>query len=181
MSAAAAPLHLFASAPCTLAPLHFRNRSATARSTPCSTPRPAPALQVHLNEVPAAHSSDQSPYDAYELRAASVRAANLRATSYESALASRSLHDVGGVAGGVVGGDVGGASEPSASATIEAEAHAPYMEAGDGGGSGSGGGGDGSLEDLGRGGSGVGGGGGPSKSVTPGWNAGKVDLAQQVR
>ena len=88
---------------------------------------------------------------------------------------------MGGVAGGVVGGDVGGASEPSASATIEAEAYTPYMEAGDGGGSGSGGGGDGSLEDLGRGGSGVGGGGGPSKSVTPGWNAGKVDLAQQVR
>ncbi len=119
---------------------------------------------MHLNEVPAAHSSDQSPYDAYELRAASVRAANLRATSYESALASRSLHE-----------------EPSASATIEAEAYTPYMEAADDdGGGGGGGGGDCSLDDGGGGGRG-GGGGGPSKSVTPGWNAGKVDLAQQVR
>lgn len=83
--------------------------------------------------------------------------------------------------GGDVGGDVGGTSEPSASASIDTEAYTPYMEAGDGGGSGSGGGGDGSLDDRGGGGSGGGGGGGPSKSVTPGWNAGKVDLAQQER
>ena len=74
--------------------------------------------------------------------------------------------------------------EPSTSATIEAEAYTPYVEAaeaGDGGGSGNGGGGDGSLDDAGGGGGGGGGGDGPSKSDTPGWNAGKVDLAQQVR